>query len=164
MKNISSAKNTNYSLKTHSYLIILLLLMGCSKRDTNEESSICLDKSFLESFLIEPNDCVVFRDDPEITFTLLKFEPYTKTHSHNSPHADISIRFEAENASFESSSGMVYEDIELDGTSFSGRVHSGFKNINYTIFFDNIEFTETETQIIFHRATIRFGYYDSESD
>lgn len=102
--------------------------MGCSKSDTNEESAMGIDKSFLESFLIKPNDCVVFREYPEMTFTLLTFEPYTKTHPHNSPHANIVIRFEAENASFESTSGMVYEDIELDGTSFSGRVHTEHKS------------------------------------
>lgn len=162
MNKSALAKPTKHLIKIQSYLMILLLLMGCSKSNTKEESTMCLDKSFLESFLIEPNECVVFRDSPEMTFTILAFEPYTKTHPSNLPHANISIRFEAENASFESSSGMVHEDIELDGTSFSGRVHTGFKNINYTIFFDNIEFTETETQFIFHRASIRFGYYDSE--
>lgn len=166
MKNISLAKSAKYRIKIHSYLIILLLVVGCSKSDdkVEEESSNCLNKNFLESFLIEPGDCVVFRDYPEMTFTILEFEPYTKTHPNDIPHARISARLEDENASFEFSTGMVYEDIELDGTSFSGRVETGFKNIRYTIFFDNIEFTETETQFIFHKASIRFGYYDLESD
>ncbi|MGC1632154.1 MAG: hypothetical protein WA749_08590 [Gelidibacter sp.] len=93
-----------------------------------------------------------------MAFTILAFEAYI-----NSPHANISIRFEAENVSFESSSG-IYEDIELDGTSFSGSVNSGFENVNYTILFDNIEFSETETHFIFYKGTIRFGYYDSVTD
>ena len=78
MKNRLIAKPAKHLIKIQSYLMILLLLMGCSKSDTKEESTICLDKSFLESFLIEPNACVVFRDAPEITFTILAFEPYTK--------------------------------------------------------------------------------------
>ena len=68
------------------------------------------------------------------------------------------------NTTFEFSNGQVQEDYQTEGTSFSGRVYVGINNIEYTIFFDNIEFTETETEFIFHKATIRFGYYDSEFD
>ena len=157
-------------MKKVSYLILLICITSCSNNDdnniddNNEEMSICLEKNFLESFVIEPNDCVIFNDNPNMTFTFLGFESYTKTHPTNVPHARISARLVEENDTWEFHTGMIYEDYELEGTSFSGRVHTGINNVSYTIFFDDIEFTETETQIIFHKATIRFGYYDSEFD
>ncbi|MDT7827140.1 hypothetical protein RQM65_00490 [Pricia sp. S334] len=80
------------------------------------------------------------------------------------PHAAISARLDEENVTWEFHTGMVYEDYMLEGTTFSGRVHTGINNVEYTIFFDGIEFTETETEFIFHKATIRFGYYDYEFD
>ncbi len=152
-------------MKKISYIILLFLILGCSKsEDNNEENATCLKKDFLEAFIVEPNDCFIFNDNPDMTFTFLGFEPYTKIAPNFIPHARISARLEEENFTLEFSTGMVYEDNELEGTSFTGRVHTGINNVSYTIFFDNIEFTETETEFIFHRATIRFGYYDSEFD
>lgn len=143
------------------YFILIPLLLACSD---DKDGSKCLKKNFLDSILIKPNDCVVFNDNPDLTFTFLGIEPYTKTHPNNVPHAKISARLQEGNSIVEFYSGMVYEDIIAEGTSFSGRVHAGINNKKYTIFFDDIEFTETETQFIFHRATIRFGDYDYEYD
>jgi hypothetical protein len=152
-------------MKKISYIILLLFIIGCSKSDdTEDESSTCLQKDFLETFVVEPNECFIFNDNSDMTFTFLGFESYTKTHPNNVPHARISARLEEENFTWEFYTGMVHEDHELEGTSFSGRVHTGINNVDYTIFFDDIEFTKTETEFIFHRATIRFGYYDSEFD
>ena len=143
------------------YLIFLLIVAACSN---DKDGSRCLTKNFLDSFVVKPNDCVVFADNPDMTFTFLGFEPYTKTHPNNVPHAKISARLEEGTVLTEFYSGMVYEDIIAEGTSFSGRVHAGINAKKYTIFFDDIEFTETETQFIFHKATIRFGNYDYEYD
>lgn len=151
-------------MKNITFVILLLLFSGCSQSDdNNEESATCHNKDFMESFVIEPMDCIIFNDNPEMTFTFLGFEPFTKS-PHFTPHVGISARLEEGNISWEFTTGMVYEDHELEGTSFSGRVHTGSNNVDYTIFFDNIEFEETETHFIFHRATIRFGYYESEFD
>jgi hypothetical protein len=152
-------------MKKISYIILLLFILGCSKSEENNDNNAnCLEKNFLETFIVEPGDCFIFSDNPDMTFIFLGFESYTITHPSNIPHARISARLEEENVTWEFHTGMVYEDHELEGTSFSGRVHTGINNVDYTIFFDNIEFTETETEFIFHRATIRFGYYDSEFD
>ena len=146
-------------------LLTLLTITACSQNDDeDQESAICLDSNFLQTLEVEPGDCFVFSDNPDLKFTFLGFEPYTKTHPNNVPHAMISARLEEANATFEFYNGMVYEDHELAGTTFTGRVHTGINNVEYTLFFDNIEFTETETEFIFHRATLRFGYYDSEFD
>ncbi len=152
-------------MKKTPFLILFLLILSCSKSDENtfdlaKESSICLEKNFMESFDIEPNDCFVFSENTDMTFTFLGFEAYTKYGVNNIPHAKISARLAEENFVFEFYTGMIYEDNELEGTSFSGKINTGINNVEYTIFFDNIKFTETETQFIFHKATIRFGYSD----
>ncbi|RXJ45775.1 hypothetical protein [Gelidibacter gilvus] len=152
-------------MKKTAYLLILLLTLGCSKSDdTQEEVSVCLEKNFLETFVVEPNDCFTFKDRPGLTFTFLGFEPYTKTHPSNGPHAIISTRLEEGNETYEYFGSMVYAGHDRENPIFSGPVNTGVKKISYTIFFDTIEFTETATQFIFHRATVRFGYYDSEFD
>jgi hypothetical protein len=147
-------------------LVLLITFLSCSENneESNEQSFDCAEIAFLESTIIEENDCLTFSDRQGFKFTFLGFENYTKTHPNNVPHARISARLVEGNSTFEFYDGLVDEDYEIDGTSFSGRVHTGINNTDYTIFFDNIEFTETETEFIFHRATIRFGYYDSEFD
>lgn len=147
-------------------LALLITFLSCSKNDeeNNEPSYNCIEITFLESTIVEENDCLTFSDREGFELKFLGFENYTKTHPNNVPHARISGRLVEGNSTFEFYDGLVHEDYETDGTSFSGRVHTGINNTNYTIFFDNIEFTETETEFIFHRATIRFGYYDSEFD
>ncbi|WP_435138280.1 hypothetical protein [Formosa sp. A9] len=151
-------------------LALLIPVLSCSEsneqnnEESNEQIYDCTEIAFLESTIIEKNDCLTFSDREGFEFTFLGFENYTKTHSSNVPHAKISARLFEGNTTFEFYDSLVHEDYETDGTSFSGRVHTGINNTNYTIFFDNIEFTETETEFIFHRATIRFGYYESEFD
>lgn len=150
-------------MKKTAFLLILLLALGCSKSDdSQEEISVCLEKNFQETFVMEPNDCFTFTDRPGLTFTFLGFEPYTKTHSSNEAHAVISTRLEEGNETYEFFGSMVYAGADLENPLFSGPVNTGVKKVSYTIFFENIEFTETATQFIFHRATVRFGYYDSE--
>ncbi|HUH28446.1 hypothetical protein [Gelidibacter sp.] len=152
-------------MKNLTYLFILLLIFGCSKSDDpNEGISVCLEKKFLETFVMEPNDCFTFKDRPGMTFTFLGFEPYTKSHPNNGPHAIISTRLEEGNETYDYYASMVYAGHDRDNPLFSGPVHTGVKKVRYTIFFENIDFTETETQFIFHRATVRFGYYYSEFD
>ena len=147
-------------------LILITTILSCSNNDNegNEQSISCLEISFLEPIIIKENDCLTFSDKPDFEFTFLGFENYTKTHPNNVPNARISARLIEGNSTFEFYNGLVHEDSQTAGTSFSGKVHTGINNIDYTIFFDNIEFTETETEFVFHKATIRFGYYDSESD
>jgi len=144
----------------------MLFTFGCSKSDDNkEESSACLNKNFLESFIIKPNDCVIFNDNPDMTFTFLGFEPYTKSGESNIPQTSISGILAEDNFVWEFvNAGVILEDYQTEGISFSGRVHIGINNVAYTVFFDNIEFTETQTQFIFHKSTVRFGFYDSEFD
>jgi len=147
-------------------LVLLITFLSCSESDekSDEQSYDCAKIAFLESTIVEENDCLTFSDMEGFKFTFLGFENYTKTHPNNVPHARISARLAEGNSTFEFYNGLVHEDYETEGTSFSGRVHTGINNTDYTIFFDNIEFTETDTEFIFHRATIRFGYYDSEFD
>ena len=147
-------------------LLVIIVVFSCSKDDnkTNQQTSNCLHVAFLESIIIEPNDCFSFTDRAGLEFTFLEFENYTKTHPNNSPFAGISARLTEANTEFTFYNGQVHEDHITEGIQFNGRVHTAVNNVEYTLFFDNIEFTETETQFIFHKATIRFGYYDSESD
>ncbi|OIQ23058.1 hypothetical protein [Lacinutrix sp. MedPE-SW] len=151
-------------MKKFLVLLLLITFFSCSDDETEtiEQSANCLEIAFLESTVIEPNDCLTFSDKPDFEFTFLGFENYTKSHPNNVPHAGISGRLVEGSSTFEFYNGQISEDYETEGTSFSGRVHTGINNVDYTIFFDNIEFTETETEFIFNKATIRFGYYDSE--
>ncbi|TPV33919.1 hypothetical protein FJ651_07105 [Paucihalobacter ruber] len=153
MKNIISA-----------ILIITILSCSTNNEEINEEVVNCLEIAFLESTVIKENDCLTFSDRPGLEFTLLKLGNYTKTHPNNVPYARISGRLIVENAMHEFDFAQIDEDYQTDGTSFSGRIHTGINNVDYTIFFDHIEFTETATEFIFHNATIRFGYYDPEFD
>jgi hypothetical protein len=141
------------------FITILTLIFSCSKSDdNNDEMSVCEEKDFLETFIVEPNDCFIF-DDPLMTFTFVSFDNFTKTNLDETPYARIIAKILIDDLSWEFPH-KIYEDTESDGSSFLGFVNAGINDNIYTIHFDEIEFTETETQYIFHRAIIRLEKYE----
>ncbi len=154
-------------MKRLFFLTILIIATSCSKSDdnTNIPTPPCQEKVFSEAFIAAPNDCFIFIDDPIMTFTLVSFEPFTKNVSDSIPYASDSIPNKIPYAAIRASIFIddltwefphkIYEDYKLDGTSFSGFINAGINKNTYTIYFDEIEFTETLTQFIFHRAKIR---------
>ena len=146
-------------MKKLFFIIILILTISCSKNDdSNEEMALCQEKDFLETFIVEPNDCFIF-DDPLMTFTFVSFDDYTKTDLDETPYTRIIASILIDDLTWQFPHD-IYEDTESEGTSFSGFVNAGINDNIYTIHFDEIEFTETETQYIFHRATIRLEKYE----
>lgn len=147
-------------MKRLFFLTILIIAISCSKSDDNANTPTppCQEKIFSESFIAAPNDCFIFIDDPIMTFTLVSFEPFTKTASdsipNKIPYAEIRASIFIDDLTWEFPH-KIYEDYEMDGTSFSGFINAGINKNIYTIYFDEIEFTETPTQFVFHRATIR---------
>ncbi|WCO00246.1 hypothetical protein [Psychroserpens ponticola] len=141
------------------FFLFLILSISCSKSDDSKEGiPECQEKMFLESFIAEPNDCFIFLDDPVMTFIFVRINPFTKTDFNNIPHAEIFVSIFIDDFTWEFLH-TIYEDSEMNGNSFSGLVNGGINDNIYTIYFDEIEFTETETQFIFHRATIRLEKY-----
>lgn len=145
------------------FLTILIIATSCSKNDDNADlpTPTCQEKVFSEPFIAAPNDCFIFIDDPIMTFTLVSFEPFTKTVSDSIPYVENKIPYARIRASIFIDDltwefpHKIYEDYKMDGTSFSGFINAGINKNTYTIYFDEIEFTETPTQFIFHRAKIR---------
>ena len=76
-------------MKRLFFITILILIISCSKSDdNNEEMSLCQEKDFLDTFIVEPNDCFIF-DDPLMTFTFVSFDDFTKTDLDETPYARI---------------------------------------------------------------------------
>lgn len=75
-------------------LALLITCLSCSETDeeNNAQSSDCIEISFLQSTIVEENDCLTFSDREGFEFTFLGFDNYTKTHPNNVPHARISAR------------------------------------------------------------------------
>ena len=139
-------------------ITILFLITNCSSNDDNNENiSFCSNKNYLESFIVEPNDCFIF-DDPIMTFTFISFDNLDKTNTNETPYTRIIASILINDLTWEFPH-KIYEDAESDGTTFSGFVNTGINDNIYTIHFDEIEFTKTKTQFIFHRATIRLEKY-----
>ena len=116
----------------------------------------------MESFTLEPGQCVTLQELPNKTFTLLQLGTFEKQEN-TVPAASIGYSFKEENSFQEWFNIFIYEDYEEDGISFSGRFHYIVDgNIFYTIYVDKIEFTETETEYIFQKLTVRFVEYDPE--
>lgn len=151
-------------MKRLFFLLLTITICACTGDDEKslEQEEVCLHKEFMESFTIEPGQCVTLKELPNKTFTLLKLDSFEKRES-TVPHATIAYGLEEENSYFETMSEFIYEDYMEDGTSFSGRIHIVVDgNVDYTIYVDNIEFTETETEYTFQSLTVRFADYDPE--
>lgn len=146
---------------------MVLCICGCTGEEvTTQNNAACLQKSFMESFSMVPGQCVTLQELPNKTFTLLKIDS-AKKRKQWVPAATIAYSFKEENFSQEWYDITIDEDYQLEGTSFSGRFHITANDnddgyVRYTIFVDDIEFTETETEYIFKKLTVRFSEYDPE--
>lgn len=140
-----------------------LVIWGCSGEEVTEhQNKACLEKSFMESFTMEPGQCVTLQELPDKTFTLLKIEP-AKKQKQTVPAAVFGYQLQEVNSFQEWLDVMIHEDYQQEGTSFSGRFRiTADGNVPYTVFVDDIEFTETETEYIFTKVTLRFSEYDPE--
>lgn len=135
----------------------MLLLYGCSSgSDNNEESVECFTKASMESFEMEPGQCVVIAENPDMKLILVGFENQIKSEN-NSYETTVTVRLEEPNFSWETPH-IIRDDPNTAIIQFTGVILTGINNDSYTIYIDNIEFTETETEFIFHKATIRVGY------
>lgn len=141
-------------------LLLIFVCLGCSTSTEEETQGQCLNQRFSESFEILPGQCVSFADKPDLFFQFEMLEPDEKTHY--LPVARVGATIAREDWSWTFYTGMVYEDVESEGIQFSGPVHTGWNEERYTIFFEDIEFTETATHYIFHKARIHFKPYDEE--
>lgn len=151
-------------MKNIIILMFVFCIYGCTKEELPklEPELACYTKSFMESFTLEPGQCVEFKELPDKTFTLLELGTFEKQEN-TVPHASIGYSFKELNSYQEWFDIFIYEDYEKDVTSFSGRFHFIVDgNVSYTIYVDNIEFAETETEYIFKKITFRFGEYDPE--
>gem|GEM_PF-7092458 len=140
-------------MKNLLYLAILVLVTSCSNNDDADVNAGCLEKDYLESYIAEPNDCFLY-EDPAMTFTFVGFDDFTKSEFEEVPYAIVWVRILIDDFSWEFPH-TIYDDTDTAGFSFTGNVTGGFNEHLYTIYFDEIEFTETETAFIFHRATLR---------
>lgn len=151
-------------MKRIFFLIMVCGVFGCKSEDVPgaEQEVSCFDKSFLEAVSIEPGQCVSLQEFPDKTFTLLELGSFEKQELWV-PAASISYSIIEENSFQEWYNILIYEDHENEGISFSGRFHFIVdENVRYTVYVDNIEFSETETAYIFERMTVRFAEYDPE--
>ena len=143
---------------------MVLGICGCAGEDLidPEKEEVCLDKKFQESFTMEPGQCVTLQEFPTKTFTFLKLSSSEKRELWV-PSATIAYSIQEVDSYQEVFDVMISEDYQEEGTSFSGRFHIILDgNVPYTIFVDKIDFTETETEYIFKKVTLRFSEYDPE--
>lgn len=147
-------------MKNCLLLLLAGFILGCSTPVEEEPQSQCLEKRFGESFFILPGQCVSFADKPDLFFRFEVMEPDEK--SHYLPVARVGATIAGDDWSWTFYTGMVYEDAESEGIQFKGPVHTGWNEERYTIFFEDIEFTETPTQYVFHKARIHFLPYDED--
>lgn len=150
-------------MKKIFFLAMILCICGCSTEEVTTQGKMdCFQKSFMEPFTMEPGQCVNLKEWPDKTFTLLKIES-AKKQKQTVPAATIAYSLEEINSFQEWFDVSINEDYQEEGTSFSGRfriIADG--NVSYTVFVDDIEFTETETEYIFKKLTLRFSEYDPE--
>ena len=146
-------------MKRLFFLGIFTLIISCSNSDdSNEEMSACIQRDYLESFIVEPNDCFIF-DDPIMTFTFVSIDDFNKTDDDETPYARIIASILIDDLTWQFPH-KVYQNVESENNIFSGFVNAGINENIYTIHFDEIEYTETEAQFIFHRATIRLEKFE----
>lgn len=144
------------------FLLMILCIGGCSQEEISKSETGCFQKSFLESFTLQSGQCVSLQELPDKTFTLLKLGS-AKKEKQVVPAATIAYSLKEINSYQEWFDVSINEDYQQEGTSFSGRFHIvADGNVSYTVFVDNIEFTETATEYIFKKVTLRFSEYDPE--
>lgn len=149
-------------MKKPFFLILILCIFGCTKEEVAETEIACFQKAFLEPFTMEPGQCVTLKELPDKTFTLLRLGS-AKKEDLFVPAAPIAYSLQEISFYQEWGDISINEDYQQEGTSFSGRFHiTADGNVPYTVFIDDIEFTETETEYIFHKLTLRFSEYDPE--
>jgi len=142
-------------LNFSSFLVIIILFTGCTSDEENhEEFAECFTKASMESFLIEPGECVIISENPDMQLVLVKIENHIKTHENYK--TIVTVRLEETDFSWETPHEI--RDDSNDAIKFSGIIGTGINEDQYTIYVDNIEFTETETEFIFHRATFRVNH------
>ena len=138
-------------------LFLSLAFLGCSSSsDDKEESSECLYKTSMESFEMEPGQCVIISENPDMTLVLVAIEKHIKSANTNY-EATVTVRLEETNFTWETPH-IIKDDPNTETIDFKGEILTGINKDSYAIYIDNIEFTETETEFIFHKATIRVNY------
>ncbi len=143
-------------IKSFLLLISSICILSCSSSDNEEDSSNCFTKDAEESFEMEPSQCVVITENPDMTLVLIGFENHIKS-DNNVYETIVTVRLEEPNFTWETPH-VIMDDPETEIIKFTGLIQTGINDDSYTIYVDNIEFTETETEFIFYNATIRVGY------
>ena len=144
-------------LKYFGLFLIAILFLGCTSNSEDKEESVeCFTKASMESFEIEPGQCVIITENPDMKLVLVGFENHFK--SNNKIYkTTVTVRLEEPNFKWETLH-EIQDDPDTDIIKFTGEIRTGINNDSYTIYIDNIDYTETETEFIFHKTTIRVGY------
>lgn len=144
-------------LKNFSLFLFIIIIYGCtSGSDDTVEFIECFTRASMETFEMEPGECIIIAENPDMALVLVGFENHIK--SDNSIYeTTVTVRLEEPNFTWETPH-VIHDDPNTDIIKFTGEILTGINNDSYTIYVDNIEFTETETEFIFHKATIRVGY------
>ena len=143
--------------KFTSILLIVLSFLSCVENsEVNNQTSSCYSKSSLENFEMALSDCVVIIENPDMTLILVEIQNQIK--SDNLPYNTIvTVRLEEENFSWETPHNII-DDPNTETIDFSGEIRTGINEDQYTIYIDDIEFTETATELIFHSISLRVQY------
>lgn len=151
-------------MKNFCYVIFALVLLSCSNNNSedDETEAMCMQQEFQRNFTIEPGQCVNFDIFPDKTFNLLNIESFQKTPG-TVPAASIEYSLEEKRSYYHTVDILIYEDYQEDGITFSGSFTIIVNdNERYTVFVEEIEFSETESQFIFHSLSIRLDDYSPE--
>ncbi|WP_166960638.1 hypothetical protein [Yeosuana marina] len=145
------------TLKYFDLFLIAILFLGCTSNSEDKEESVdCFNKASMESFEIEPGQCVVITENPDMKLVLVGFENHFKS-INKIYKTTVTVRLEEPNFTWETLH-EIEDNPDTDIIKFSGEIRTGINNDSYTIYIDNIDYTETETEFIFHKATIRVEY------
>jgi len=137
-------------------LLILTVFFGCaSDSEIQEEVIECFTKASMQSFVMEPGECVIIAENPDMQLVLVGFKNHTKTSE--TYETTITVRLEETNFTWETPHD-IQDDPNTEEIKFTKVIVTGINEDTYTIYVDDIEFTETETQLIFHRATLRVDH------
>lgn len=147
-----------FQTKSLYTLLLVFFFFGCSSDsdNTEEETSECLYKMSLESFEMEPGQCVIISENPDMTLVLVSIDNQVK--STNTDYVTtVTVRLEETNFTWETLH-EIQEDRNTEATDFKGVILTGINEDSYSIYIDALEFTETETEFIFHKALVRVEY------
>lgn len=144
-------------LKFFYLLLIITSLLGCTNGSEPEEKSMeCFMKNSMESFVIEPNQCVIISENPDMKLVLVGFKNLNKSGDMIN-ETTVTVRLEEPNFTWETPH-VIQDDPNTEIIKFTGEILTGINSDSYTIYVDDIGFTETESEFIFHNATLRVGY------